>query len=212
MADTKISALTAVTTPIGATEFAVNESGTSKKLTLTQVNEFAEPLASVLTSAMASGFASDTYVTNSAIIIPQARIKAGSVYRCKITLTKTAASTGTPAFSVRYGTAGTTADTARLSLTGTTAQTAAADTGEILFEVTFRSVGSGTSAVIAGDVRLSHTLATTGFATRANYIVRATSAGFDSTPANSRIGISINGGTSSAWTVETVVAELFNLT
>lgn len=212
MADTKISALTAVTTPVGGTEFAVNESGTSKKLTLSQINEFSEPLAAVATSAMGAGFAADTYVTGSALIIPQARIKAGSVYRLRLVVTKTAASTATPSFTVRYGTAGTTADTARLSLTGTTAQTAAADTGEILFEVTFRSVGSGTSAVLAGDVRLSHTLATTGFATRANYIVRATSAGFDSTPADSRIGVSMNGGASAAWTVETVVAELFNLT
>lgn len=37
MPDTKISALPAVTVPAGADEFAVNQSGTSKKITLTQV-------------------------------------------------------------------------------------------------------------------------------------------------------------------------------
>jgi hypothetical protein len=37
MADTKISALTAATAAIGADEFAINEAGTSKKLTLDQV-------------------------------------------------------------------------------------------------------------------------------------------------------------------------------
>lgn len=42
MADTKISALTAVTTPAGASEFAVNEAGTSKKMTLNQIAEFAQ--------------------------------------------------------------------------------------------------------------------------------------------------------------------------
>ncbi len=40
MADTKISALTAVVTPAGADEFAVNQSGTSKKETLTQIDAF----------------------------------------------------------------------------------------------------------------------------------------------------------------------------
>jgi len=37
MADTKISALTAVTTPAATDEFAVNQGGTSKKMTLAQV-------------------------------------------------------------------------------------------------------------------------------------------------------------------------------
>lgn len=37
MADTKISALTAVTTPATTDEFAVNQSGTSKKMTLAQI-------------------------------------------------------------------------------------------------------------------------------------------------------------------------------
>lgn len=40
MADTKISALTAVTTPAGTDEFAVNQSSTSKKMTLSQVKRF----------------------------------------------------------------------------------------------------------------------------------------------------------------------------
>lgn len=37
MADTKISALTAVTVPAGTDEFAVNQSGASKKMTLAQI-------------------------------------------------------------------------------------------------------------------------------------------------------------------------------
>lgn len=40
MADTKISALTAAASALGADEFAVNEAGTSKKVTLTQVATF----------------------------------------------------------------------------------------------------------------------------------------------------------------------------
>lgn len=48
MADTKISALTAVTTPAGTDEFAVNQSGTSKKVTLTQVRQSAGTLPSIV--------------------------------------------------------------------------------------------------------------------------------------------------------------------
>lgn len=42
MADTKISALTAVTTPATTDELAVNQSGTSKKMTLLQADQFNE--------------------------------------------------------------------------------------------------------------------------------------------------------------------------
>jgi len=40
MADTKISDLTAVVTPAGTDEFAVNQAGVSKKMTLNQVQSF----------------------------------------------------------------------------------------------------------------------------------------------------------------------------
>jgi hypothetical protein len=40
MADTKISALTAVVTPAGTDEFAVNQSSVSKRATLTQVSDY----------------------------------------------------------------------------------------------------------------------------------------------------------------------------
>jgi hypothetical protein len=53
MADTKISALTAVATPAGTDEFAVNQGGISKKMTLSQIDAF------VLTSPVfAAGSAS----------------------------------------------------------------------------------------------------------------------------------------------------------
>lgn len=53
MADTKISALTSVATPEGTDEFAVNQGGVSKKMTLSQIDTF------VLTSAVfAAGSAS----------------------------------------------------------------------------------------------------------------------------------------------------------
>lgn len=43
MSDTKISALSAATAGAAANEFAINEAGTSKKLTLTQIKDFVSP-------------------------------------------------------------------------------------------------------------------------------------------------------------------------
>lgn len=48
MADTKISALTAVTTPTGASEFGINEAGQSKKMTLSQLRKSAGVLPTVV--------------------------------------------------------------------------------------------------------------------------------------------------------------------
>jgi hypothetical protein len=45
VADTKISALSAVASVAGANEFAVNEAGTSKKATATQIAAFCTPIA-----------------------------------------------------------------------------------------------------------------------------------------------------------------------
>lgn len=55
MADTKISALTAVTVPAETDEFAVNQGGTSKKISLAQVNTFVSPTVIASAAAPASG-------------------------------------------------------------------------------------------------------------------------------------------------------------
>ena len=47
MADTKISALSAVTTPVGTDEFAVNQSSTTKKVTLAQVRQSAGTMPTI---------------------------------------------------------------------------------------------------------------------------------------------------------------------
>ena len=51
MADTKISALTAATVAVAANEFAINEAGTSKKLTLDQLRDFIVKRAAAATVA-----------------------------------------------------------------------------------------------------------------------------------------------------------------
>lgn len=210
MTDVKISALPAVTTPAGSDEFAVNQGGTSKKLTLAQVNAYCEPLCNTSVSDQALTAGTDTYVTGSSIVVPTTRLQARSIYRCRVHVTKTAAGTATPTASIRYGTNGTTADTTRSTLTFS-AQTAAVDQAVFEFLVTFRTVGSGTSAAIKFVGGITHALASTGFANGTGAVQNATSAGFDSTPAGSIIGLSMNSGSSAAWTVSLVQSELVNL-
>ncbi len=149
----------------------------------------------------------DTYLTGTNISISS--IKAGTRVRWKFIITKTGAGTAQPAWNVRIGTAGTTSDTSRLTFTGL-AQTGVIDAAVVEIEIMFRSVGSGSSAVIAGGYILQHNLASTGFATLINNVVTGVSAGFDSTVANSVIGISLNSGASSAWTFVLSAVEIIN--
>jgi hypothetical protein len=161
-------------------------------------------------SAQGPGFAADTYLAGSNIAIPVTGLKAGSRYRLVFDVTKTAAGVAAPILTLRFGTGGSTADAALAALTFP-AQTAAADTGRFALEVTFRSVGSGTAAVVQAMGSLIHGLAATGLSVSSAPVQIGTSAGFNSTPANSIIGVSVNGGASAAWTVSIVQASLENL-
>lgn len=156
------------------------------------------------------GFAADTYLIGSSIVIPNGRLQAKSIYRCSFNVVKTAAGVATPIINIRFGTAGTTADASRGTLTWQ-AQTAVVDEGCFDIFATFRTVGGGTSAVLTTVGNLRHTLAATGLGVGNAESEIATSAGFDSTVANSILGLSVNGGASAAWTVSTVQAELINL-
>jgi hypothetical protein len=159
------------------------------------------------TSTPAAGFATDTYLAGSAITMPTGAPKIGTIYRLRFAVSKTAAGTATPIISLRFGTAGTTADTAICAFTFS-AGTAATDAG--WFEVwgQFRAVGSGTTAVVQGSCQLT-SQATTGISSLIKN-VQTTSAGFNSTTANSIMGVSVNGGTAAVWTVTLVAAELVN--
>jgi hypothetical protein len=70
--------------------------------------------------------------------------------------------------------------------------------------------------VLQAAGRLTHRLgygntASTGLGTGSAEAEIATSSGFDSTVANSIIGLSVNGGSSAAWTINLVQTELVNL-
>ena len=127
-------------------------------------------------------------------------------------MTKTAAGTATFQFVVRMGTLGTTGDAAIQTVNLAGAGTAAADTGIFDVWVNFRSVGSGTSAVIATGYRITKTLTTTGLANTTNIITQAAAvaaSGFNSTT-QTKIGLSINGGGSFVGSNTFVQASLAN--
>jgi hypothetical protein len=147
----------------------------------------------------------DTYYLG--LQLPSFSMQAGMVFEWYFTVTKGAAGTATPVYTVRIGANQATTDTSRLAMTGP-AQTAAADTAFIRVMVTCRTV-SGTG-VLQGMVWLQHNLAATGFAnTPAGFsLVQATSAGFDNTALGGQfIGLSVNPGASGAWVVEQVLAR-----
>lgn len=156
------------------------------------------------------GFAVDTYVAGSEIAIPAGALQAGSRYRLVLDVSKTAAGTTTPILRLRFGTAGTLADAALAALTFPS-QTAAADDGRFSIDVTFRSVGSGTSAVVQMVAALTHSLSASGLASSPGPVRRAASSGFNSALAGAVIGLSINGGASAAWTISLVQASLENI-
>jgi len=219
VADTKISALTGVTTPADTDELAVNQGGTSMKVNLSQLTTYFESRGRQHNASVATQVtgASDVYITNSDVPIPAGRLQAKSKYRLDLSVTKGAAGTGTPTFNVRVGTAGAIADTSRLLFTFPAANTANADEAKVSIMVTFRTVGSGTSAVIEGQFLLDHELTSTGFGgttpqtTTNTIIINVTSGGFDSTVAGLKIGCSVLAGTSGAWSIRQVQAVLENL-
>lgn len=208
MADTKVSALPAVSSGDGTDVMYVIDGGVSKKITLAQIDAYVGPIRNAATAGQTLG-TGDTYVTNSRLVLPQGRIQAGSVYRARIVITKTAAGVATPVFTLRTGTAGSTADTSRLAYTGV-AQTAVIDTAYLELHCTFRAVGA--SAVLASWLRFDHDLAATGFANATRgFQGQSVSAAFDSTSASMGIGLSINAGAASAWTIQQCYCELVNL-
>jgi hypothetical protein len=144
---------------------------------------------------------SDLYVTNSNVVVAAGDFKAKGQYRCLFDMTKSAG-TGAIVISLRVGTLGTTGDPAILTFTFG-AGTAIADTGTFEIIATWRTVGSGTSAVMQGVCRAQKNAATTtGLWNNAGtdlVIVAATSSGFASNTATN-VGISFNGSTAFAGT------------
>lgn len=164
-------------------------------------------------STVSAGYAADTYLAGSSIAMPAGGPIIGTRYACGFDMVKTAAGVATFIINVRFGTAGTTADAAILTFTFT-AGTGVVDTGTFEVLLHFRTVGAGTSAVVVGKAECRHALAATGLITlgaSGQGQITTVSSGFNSTPAGSILGISVNGGASFSGTNTIVQAETLNL-
>jgi hypothetical protein len=150
---------------------------------------------------------SDVYLTGSNCTVAAGDMKAKGQYRCLFDCTKSAG-TGAIVLTVRVGTAGAIGDPAILTFTFG-AGTSVADTGIFEIIATWRTVGSGTSAVMQGICRAQHNLATTGLFSNADVwtVVATTSSGFASNTATN-VGVSFNGSTAFAGTVTLVQSSL----
>jgi hypothetical protein len=155
-----------------------------------------------------TGFAADQYLTGSEVTSTAGDWRAKGQYHCVFDMVKTAAGVAAPTIIVRMGTAGTTSDPAILTLTWG-AGSATADTGTFDIWVTFRSVGSGTTAVIQGVTRLTHLQSGVGLTTTTGNTAQISglSAGFASTT-QTKLGLSFNGGASFSGTCHLVQSEL----
>lgn len=162
------------------------------------------------TAGTSGAFGADTYLSGSAITIPTAGgWTAGMTAYWVFDMTKTGAGTAQFTITIRMGTAGTTSDASVLALAYAVG-TANADTGVFEVWANFRTVGSGTSAVVAGVTRCTHHLAATGLTTTGasgTGIITGVSSGFNSTT-QTIIGLSVNGGASFSGTGNLVQAQL----
>lgn len=143
-----------------------------------------------------------TYIAGSEIECAAGDLKAGTQLHWRLVVTKTAAGTATATFDIAFGASGTVTDTARIEFTKP-AGTAAADTAIIDIIATVRGAGE---AVVAGAFKLTHNLASTGFATIPCVAVSAQSAAFDNSEVTS-IGLCATLGASDAYTFEIVQAN-----
>lgn len=150
--------------------------------------------------------ASATYLTGASLQIG-GRIQAGSFFKWRFRVSKTAAGIVAPTIAIVFGTAGTTADTARVTHTGA-AQTAATDSGMIELDANFRSVGA--TAVVQSSIRMDHTSADAAGLGTLRYL-SANSASFDATAAGLIIGVVVTPGTSGVWTFQEVIVDAGNL-
>ena len=148
----------------------------------------------------------DTYVTGSRVLVPSFGLLVGARYVVELSLSKTGAGTAAPVWTVRMGTAGTTADASQWTHTGV-AQTAVAETGYYKFMGVIRSIGG--SGVMQGSLKCVRTGGTAATGLASVPLAQVTGAAADKAWASGQgIGLSINAGGSSAWTVTQVRARL----
>lgn len=202
MADILIDNQSLPTTPSTGKSVLYVDSTTKKSAQLDDAGAVhGMPLSrSYSTASQGPGFAVDTYVTSSGILVPSCGIQAGSVFRWYITLSKTAAGTAATVLTFRLGAAQTTADTSLLALTATVAQSAAVDEGVLIVSLGCRTTGA--TGVVAGGFGFASAAGLGGGKDGVSGAVDISAA------AGKYLGLSINGGAAAAWTITSVTAEM----
>jgi hypothetical protein len=164
-------------------------------------------------TATVSPGASNFYITGSALALGASIIQVGTTWEWVFGITKSTAGTGTPVWTIVFGTNGTTGDTARVTFTHSTADTGAADRCIVRINAVARVVGA--SGVVAGIFEKNHIIVgATGFSTPASTQVEqlsTVSSAFDTTTASMIVGVCVNAGTAGAWSIETVQAKMFGV-
>lgn len=214
MGDVFIAAQSAPTTPSAGNALWWVDTTAKIFCVKDDAGRIAATSSNAATAAQGAGFASDTYVTNSDLLIPSFGLQAKTRFLWRISASKSGAGIAQPIYVVRIGTLRTVAgDTARLTITGP-AQTAIADIGNLNIMVTVRNVGA--SGVLQGTAWWDHrgTAASStggvGFANDGTGHTETTAAGFDTSAlGGSYVGLSLNGGTSASWTITQVWADAF---
>ena len=157
-------------------------------------------------TANVTGFAADTYVAGSSILIPTQNFKTGTGYRCRISITKTAAGVATLTATLRVGALASTADSSYFAF-NLSAQTAATDTTLLTYDFMTRSTGAS-AALVAHLSSISQP--TTGFSTLLKGANGTNTSDITAWPGK-YIGVSLNGGASASFTVNMVQAEIYNI-
>ncbi len=156
MADTKISALPAASVAAVANEFAINEAGVSKKLTMQQIADFLVKRAAAATVAagayttrlvLAANSADITGVTLTTVMSITATGTGRFYFRCQLVFQTTATTTGIGVAVNHTGTLTQYAVVNKWVDTLATATTGGVRTG---------GTGAGTGGVAAGNVYGSH--------------------------------------------------------
>lgn len=153
--------------------------------------------------------ASSALLTGSLIAIPVGKLRIGTMFRFRISLSKTAAGTAANTFIFRLGTNGTIADAAIITFT-LPVGTAVVDTGEIEITITIRGPLSA-SCIAQGLFRMLHNLSATGLATVPCVVLKVTSGVFNATTANLFASLSCTTAASTVLTFQQVQAEAINL-
>ena len=157
-------------------------------------------------TANVTGFAADTYVAGSSILIPTQNFKTGTGYRCRISITKTAAGVAGLIATLRVGATASTADSSYFAL-NLSAQTAATDTTLLTYDFMTRSTGAS-AALVAHLSSISQP--TTGFSSLLKG-ANGTNTGDITAWPGKYIGVSLNGGASASFTVNMVQSEIYNI-